>query len=286
MTTVSVLLKTAEQQLAQSPTARLDAELLLCHVLEKSRTWLLAWSDENVPEANRQQFEQLLQRRTNGEPVAHLTGRRDFWTLELEVSADTLIPRPDTELLVELALEYGSRGPHKVVDLGTGTGAIALALASERPEWQVHAVERNPDTLEVALRNATRNKLERVAFFEGSWFKPLPDNARFQLIVSNPPYIPDTDPHLKQGDVRFEPLQALASGKDGLNDIRQIVSRAPEWLEPDGWLLLEHGYDQGQAVRDIMLEAGFRQVVTRQDLAGHDRVTLGQRPDFQQEATS
>ncbi|WP_461535819.1 peptide chain release factor N(5)-glutamine methyltransferase [Spongorhabdus nitratireducens] len=286
MSSVSDLLKAAEQQLVQSPTARLDAELLLCHVLDKSRTWLMAWSDETVSEENLEQFEHLLQRRVTGEPVAHLTGRRDFWTLELEVSADTLIPRPDTELLVELALEYGQRGPHKVVDLGTGTGAIALALASERPEWLVNAVERNPDTLAVARRNALSNKLERVQFFEGSWFEPLPDNTRFQLIVSNPPYIPDSDPHLKEGDVRFEPLQALASGNDGLDDILQIVSRAPEWLEADGWLLLEHGYDQGEAVRNIMQASGFQQVMTRQDLAGHDRVTLGQRPDFQQEATS
>ncbi len=284
--TVAELLSDARQQLQHSPTPELDAELLLCHILDKTRTWLMAWNDQPVSLPDETAFTTLLNRRTHGEPIAHLTGQRDFWTLELEVTADTLIPRPDTELLVELALEHGQRGLNTVADLGTGTGAIALALAAERPEWEVIAVERNPATLAVAQRNAKRNKLNKVKFFEGSWFDALPADTRCHIIVSNPPYIRDTDPHLKEGDVRFEPQQALASGKDGLDDIRHIIDGAPGYLENNGWLLLEHGYDQGDAVKALMDARGFSHTSTKQDLSGHDRVTLGQWLNIEKEAAT
>ncbi|MBE5270400.1 peptide chain release factor N(5)-glutamine methyltransferase [Stenotrophomonas sp. B2] len=260
--------------------ARHEAELLLLHVLERPRSWLFAHATDPLPATAQAAFEALLARRAAGEPVAYLTGRRGFWTLDLRVDAATLIPRPETELLVELALErLPSDRPLSVADLGTGSGAIALALASERPLAQVLATDASPGALAMAARNAAHHELRNVRFAEGGqdWYAPL-QGARFALIASNPPYIASEDPHLQQGDLRFEPASALASGLDGLDDIRRIVAGAPEHLQPAGWLLIEHGWDQGAAIRTLFDAAGFADVQTQQDLEQRDRVTLGRRP--------
>ncbi|MDZ5842515.1 peptide chain release factor N(5)-glutamine methyltransferase [Stenotrophomonas maltophilia] len=260
--------------------ARHEAELLLLHVLERPRSWLFAHATDPLPATAQAAFEALLARRAAGEPVAYLTGRRGFWTLDLRVDAATLIPRPETELLVELALErLPPDRPLFVADLGTGSGAIALALASERPLAQVLATDASPGALAMAARNAAHHELRNVRFAEGGqdWYAPL-QGARFALIASNPPYIASEDPHLQQGDLRFEPASALASGLDGLDDIRRIVAGAPEHLQPAGWLLIEHGWDQGAAIRTLFDAAGFADVQTQQDLEQRDRVTLGRRP--------
>lgn len=260
--------------------ARHEAELLLLHVLERPRSWLFAHATDPLAANDQAAFEALLARRVAGEPVAYLTGRRGFWTLDLEVDPATLIPRPETELLVELALE---RLPPdqalQLADLGTGSGAIALALASERPRAQVLATDASPGALAVAARNAARHELDNVRFAEGGhdWYAPL-QGVRFDLIASNPPYIASNDPHLEQGDLRFEPSTALASGVDGLDDIRRIVEGGQAHLRPGGWLLIEHGWDQGAAIRALFEAAGFAEVQTVQDLEQRDRITLGRRP--------
>ncbi|EPG2416496.1 peptide chain release factor N(5)-glutamine methyltransferase [Stenotrophomonas maltophilia] len=260
--------------------ARHEAELLLLHVLERPRSWLFAHATDPLAAADLAAFEALLARRVAGEPVAYLTGRRGFWTLDLEVDPATLIPRPETELLVELALERLPQDQAlQLVDLGTGSGAIALALASERPQAQVLATDASPGALAVAARNAARHELRNVRFVEGGhdWYAPL-QGARFDLIASNPPYIASDDPHLAQGDLRFEPATALASGVDGLDDIRRIVDGGQAHLLPGGWLLIEHGWDQGVAIRALFDAAGFTEVQTVQDLEQRDRITLGRRP--------
>lgn len=260
--------------------ARHEAELLLLHVLERPRSWLFAHATDPLVANDQAAFEALLARRVAGEPVAYLTGRRGFWTLDLEVDPATLIPRPETELLVELALE---RLPPdqalQLADLGTGSGAIALALASERPRAQVLATDASPGALAVAARNAARHELDNVRFAEGGhdWYAPL-QGVRFDLIASNPPYIASNDPHLEQGDLRFEPSTALASGMDGLDDIRRIVEGGQAHLRPGGWLLIEHGWDQGAAIRALFEATGFAEVQTVQDLEQRDRITLGRRP--------
>ena len=256
---------------------RVDAEWLLSHAVVRPRTWLFVHAGDPVPAAVAERFEALVARRQAGEPVAYLTGTQGFWTLELEVSPATLIPRPETELLVELAL---ARIPvdarARIADLGTGSGAIALAMAKERPRAAVMATDASSAALEVARRNATRNRIATVEFREGDWFAPLAGET-FDLIASNPPYIADGDPHLGEGDLRFEPPTALSSGADGLNAIRRIVGDAPAHLEAGGWLMLEHGWDQGESVRALLQVAGFIDVETVQDLEGRDRVTLGRQ---------
>jgi len=254
---------------------RTDAEALLLHVLGQSRSWLFAHADDALDTDVRTAFEALVARRAAGEPVAYLTGRRGFWTLELEVTPATLIPRPETELLVELALERLPRDMAcRVADLGTGSGAIALALASERPQAQVVATDASVDALAVARRNAQRLGIANVRFVQGDWLAPL-TGERFALVVSNPPYIEAADPHLTQGDLRYEPAAALASGADGLDAIRRIVARAPAHLESGGWLLFEHGWNQGDAARALLRAAGYVQVFTTQDLEARDRVSGG-----------
>ena len=258
---------------------RADAEALLLHVLGQPRSWLFAHADDTLDMDVRTAFEALVARRAAGEPVAYLTGRRGFWTLELEVTPATLIPRPETELLVELALERLPRDAVcRVADLGTGSGAIALALASERPQAQVIATDASAEALAVARRNARRLGIGNVQFAQGDWLTPLADE-RFALIVSNPPYIEAADPHLAQGDLRHEPAAALASGVDGLDAIRRIVAGAPAHLGAGGWLLLEHGWNQGDAVRALLREAGYAAVFTAQDLEARDRVSAGRCGD-------
>jgi len=260
---------------------RHEAEMLLLHVLGRERSWLFAHATDLLDPATAEAFAALLQRRIAGEPVAYLLGRRGFWTLDLAVSPATLIPRPETERLVELALERLPAGmPLRIADLGTGSGAIALALASERPLAQIVATDMSADALAVAAGNARQHGLANVAFRQGSWHAPLADE-RFDLIASNPPYIANDDPHLAQGDLRFEPATALASGHDGLDDIRLIIAGAPAHLLPGGWLLMEHGWDQGEAIRALLEDAGFVEVGTALDLEQRDRVSLGRWPATQ-----
>ena len=269
------LLADAVQQLqTASESARADAEILLAHCLQKSRTYLFAYPEKAVDSLTEASFRKLLAERLRGVPIAYLTGQREFWTLNLKVTPDTLIPRPETELLVETALKLGNSSRH-ILDLGTGTGAIALAIASERPDVQVTACDFSAAALAVAQENAQVNSIHNVHFIQSDWFSALPAQ-RFDMIVSNPPYIEADDPHLAQGDVRFEPLTALASGQDGLDDIRHLIQTAPQWLVNGGWLLLEHGYNQGQAVTALLQAAGFTQVRCLPDLAGNDRVSRGQ----------
>ena len=275
MTIIASLLRAAE--LPDSPTARLDAELLLAAALGKSRSYLHTWPEKIVSSESALIFADYLQRRRAGEPVAYILGQQGFWNLDLEVAPHTLIPRPDTELLVETALQLLPTTPANVLDLGTGSGAIALALASERAAWQVTAVDRVLEAVALAERNRQRLALDKVTVLNSHWFSALADH-RFDLIISNPPYIAAGDVHLAEGDVRFEPESALVAGPDGLDDIREIVAAAPQHLNPGAWLMLEHGYDQGAPVRDLLQGAGFTQVESRKDLGAHERITLGRLP--------
>jgi len=273
MATLQSLLDSAE--LPDSPTPRLDAELLLAAALGKPRSYLRTWPEQEPDAAQQAAFAAMLERRRGGEPVAYILGHQGFWSLDLEVAPHTLIPRPDTELLVETALQLAPATPLRVLDLGTGSGAIALALASERGGWRVTGVDRIPEAVELAERNRRRLGLGNAEFRQSSWFDALA-GERFGLIVSNPPYIAAGDRHLGEGDVRFEPLSALVAGADGLDDIRQVVGEAPSHLEDGGWLLLEHGYDQAEAVRGLLAAAGFEALQSRRDLGGHERISLGQ----------
>ena len=254
-----------------------EAALLLAHVIGRSRGWLYAHGDALVAGLEASRFADLAARRAAGEPVAYLVGTRGFWRFDLAVGPDTLIPRPETELLVELALtRIATQRPVRVADLGTGSGAVALAIASERPHAMLVATDASAGALEVAARNARALSVGNVEFRHGDWFAPLA-GERFDLIASNPPYIAEDDAHLAQGDLRFEPRGALASGVDGLDAIRAIVAAAPAHLGERGWLLVEHGWDQGEAVRALFEAAGFTDVATERDLEQRDRVTLGRR---------
>lgn len=268
----------AQQFSAVSDSARVDAEVLLSFVAQKNRTWLYTWPERELTASQTRQLQALIKRRLQGEPVAYLTGEREFWSLTLQVSPDTLIPRPDTELLVEIALELFSERSHEnlnIIDLGTGTGAIALAIACEQPNWRIVGLDRIPAAVELAQRNKTQLQIPNATFRESDWFSAL-DKQRFDLIVSNPPYIEQQDPHLEQGDVRFEPRSALVAKDDGLLDIKNIIAQAPDFLVNQGWMLFEHGYQQADAVRNLLSERGFIAVQTRCDLAGQERATLGQ----------
>lgn len=254
---------------------RADAELLLGRALQRDRAWLFAHATDAVDAHAADAFARLVQRRVAGEPVAYLIGTRGFWTLDLDVTPDTLIPRPETERLVELALaRIPEDAPARIADLGTGSGAIALSIASERPLASVVATDEYKAALAVAVGNAKKNGIDNVWFRRGDWCEAL-GNERFDLIASNPPYIESADEHLRQGDLRHEPMSALASGADGLDAIRAIVRDAPKHLAPRGWLLLEHGWNQGAAVRALLAQAGFADVATEKDLENRDRVTLG-----------
>ena len=272
MATIESLLQNAE--LPDSPTPRLDAELLLAHVLGKSRSYLHTWPERELEAELLERYQAMLMRRQAGEPVAYILGQQGFWSLELEVASHTLIPRPDTELLVETVLALLPATPAALLDLGTGTGAIALALASERPAWRLTGVDRVAEAVALAERNGARLKLANANFVASHWFGALA-GQRYQLIVSNPPYIAAADRHLSEGDVRFEPSSALVAGADGLDDIRLIIQQAPDYLEAGGWLLLEHGFDQAAAVRELLSARGFRTVESRRDLGGHERISLG-----------
>lgn len=267
-------LREAVNQLRDSDSPRRDAEILLEYVTGKGRTYIMAFGETPLTDAQQQQLEALLQRRKQGEPVAHLTGVREFWSLPLFVSPATLIPRPDTECLVEQALARLPAKKCHILDLGTGTGAIALALASERPDCDVTAVDRMPDAVALARRNAEHLAIRNVRILQSCWFSALP-GQRFDMIVSNPPYIDAQDPHLAEGDVRFEPLSALVADANGMADIIHIIDHARQVLTPGGYLLLEHGWQQGDVVRAAFQQAGYSDVETCRDYGGNERVTCG-----------
>ncbi|MCR8721053.1 peptide chain release factor N(5)-glutamine methyltransferase [Pseudomonas syringae USA007] len=276
MTIIASLLRSAE--LPDSPTARLDIELLLAAALGKPRSFLHTWPERIVSTEAAVAFAGYLQRRRTGEPVAYILGQQGFWKLDLEVAPHTLIPRPETEMLVEAALELvPAFAPAQVLDLGTGSGAIALALANDRQQWKVTAVDRVPEAVALAERNRQRLQLDNAQVLNSHWFSAL-EGRQFDLIISNPPYIADADPHLSAGDVRFEPSSALTAGSDGLDDLRTIIADASAHLSADGWLLLEHGYDQGPAVRELLIRHGFERIQTRRDLGEHERITFGCKP--------
>lgn len=265
----------AQVALPGSASPDLDAQLLLAKVLGKSHSYLRTWPEREPDAEQLAAYQGLIERRRQGEPVAYLLGQQGFWSMDLQVSPATLIPRADTERLVELALELGPVGSARVLDLGTGTGAIALALASERSEWHILGSDTVAQAVELAERNRKTHQLVNVGFVRSDWFAALPADV-FDLIVSNPPYIAAADPHLQQGDVRFEPASALVSGADGLDAIRHIVGQAPRYLKHHGWLLIEHGWEQSAAVGELLCQRGFDAVQAWQDLAGHPRVSGGQ----------
>ncbi|EKK4080428.1 peptide chain release factor N(5)-glutamine methyltransferase [Cronobacter dublinensis] len=274
-------LKKAIHRLTDSESPRRDAEILLGFVTGRTRTFILAFGETSLADDELTRLDALLARRAQGEPVAYLTGQREFWSLPLEVSAATLIPRPDTECLVEQALARLPAAACRILDLGTGTGAIALALACERPDCQVTALEVVPEAVALARRNAQRLGIDNVTVLQSHWFSALTD-ARFSLIVSNPPYIDGDDPHLTQGDVRFEPKSALVAPDAGLADLDTIITGARRFLENDGWLLVEHGWRQGGAVRELFTRAGYHDVETCRDYGGNERLTLGQYRNTQE----
>lgn len=273
---IKYLLTCARQKLADSPSGGIDSEVLLAHVLETERSFLYANPELELPRQRVKAFGRLVKRRAKGEPVAYLTGCCEFWSLRLDVSPAVLIPRPETELLVEVALSKIPSGAcWRIADLGTGSGAVALALASERRRCEIHATEISKAALNVAQANAGRLGVSNIRFHGGSWADPL--EGVFDMIASNPPYVDADDPHLDQGDLRYEPRVALTPGKDGLDAIREITQAARPLLIKGGWLLLEHGWEQGPAVRQILQDRGFSNIETRHDLQGHDRVTAGEK---------
>jgi len=275
---IEQILKRAEQKLSScSDSPRLDAEILLASLLKKNRSYFMAFPEVVPSKAEQEQFETLLSQRLQGHPIAHIIGTREFWSLDLNVNQHTLIPRPDTEILIEYILHNFAQENLKVADMGTGSGAIALALASEKPNWQISATDRSPEALETARGNATKLGLQNISFSQGNWFEALEAND-LDLLISNPPYIPANDPHLTQGDVRFEPDTALISGEDGLDDIRYLIKHAVVYLKQDGWLILEHGYDQKQSVKDLFIAAGYRQITQKDDYAGNPRMTAALTP--------
>ncbi len=273
---VRELLAEGRRQLAAEPVGGLEAETLLGEVLSVSRAWLYANPEQCPAPHLNQRFLQLIGRREAGEPLAYLTGTREFWSLPLKVTPEVLIPRPETELLVETALAYiPTDAAWRIADLGTGSGAIALAIASERPRCEIHATEYSKAALEVAKENAQTLAPGRVEFHAGCWLTPL--TGKFQLLISNPPYVASDDPHLQRGDCRFEPVDALTPGRDALASIRHIASESLHYLEQGGMLAFEHGYDQGAEARQMLVELGYREVGTCSDLEQRDRVTSGIR---------
>jgi release factor glutamine methyltransferase len=278
---VATLLKHADQLKEISDTAVLDVELLLSHALDVDRAWLKTWPEHVLLSVQVSIFEDLFARRLTGEPIAFIIGSQGFWTLDLKVTPQTLIPRPETELLVETSLALDLPADCRAIDLGTGTGAIALALAKERPNWQLTAVDSEPAAVKLAELNSHYCQIDNVMVYQSDWFSQVPLLGRlsnYHLIVSNPPYIEIDDPHLMQGDVRFEPASALVSGVDGLDDLREVIDSSVKYLETFGWLLVEHGYRQGSAVRELFKAAGFITIETMTDFNQLERITMGCLP--------
>jgi release factor glutamine methyltransferase len=264
-----------EQLKVTSESARLDAEVLLSHVLQKPTSYLYAYPELELEKEASVQFQTLLLQRKKGMPIAYLTGKREFWSIPLKVTQDTLIPRADTEKLVEVTLEVLKDTPKaRILELGTGTGAVAIALAKEKPAWEIHALDNQEKVLEVARENALLSQAKFVKFFLSDWFTHCPKLC-YHAIISNPPYIAEQDPHLFEGDVRFEPKQALVSGKNGLKDIHFIIANGYHYLLPGGQLILEHGYDQKEAIASILYETGYTDIHCWQDWQGQDRISRG-----------
>jgi release factor glutamine methyltransferase len=255
-------------------SAAIDSKVLLAASIQRELVYLHTWPEKRLDELQMKVFKEYIAQRSLGHPVAHIIGYRDFWSLRLKVSAATLIPRPETELLVEIALTLDLAENSAVLDLGTGTGAIALALASENPNWLITGLDKSVEAVALAKDNATMHKLEGVNFIQSDWFSAI-EHRQFDLIVSNPPYIEDNNHYLQQGDVRFEPNSALTSGLDGLDDIRLIVSQSKQYLNNRGWLVIEHGYQQSGQVADILETFDFKHIRSELDLNGLPRVTLG-----------
>lgn len=289
--TIDHLLKRGKTQLSSSDSAKLDCEILLLKVLNDAlskqpnnttpkhytKTWLLTWPEKIITREQVQQFDHYLSLRSQGIPIAYITGTKDFWSFTLDVTADTLIPRPETELLVECALEkIIVTKEYTILDLGTGSGAIALAIASERNNAKVLATDCSLKALNIAQKNASRLKLNNISFCQSHWFKSIPDQE-FDIIISNPPYIAEHDPHLEVNVSRYEPLTALLSADNGLADIREIIEHSQPYLKPGGWLLIEHGFQQGKAVQALFQTFKFCQIKTFADLNRLPRVTIAQR---------
>lgn len=272
------LMDAVNQLTKSSPSARLDAELLLGHALHQSRTYLYTHPENTLTTSQKKRYDELLSKRLAGAPMAYLTGTREFWSLPLHVNENTLIPRPETEQLIELTLTLlGDKPETRLLDLGTGSGAIACALASERPNWHILACDKSPEALHVARENASRLRLNNIDFVCSDWFESIPYQP-VHAIISNPPYLEENDPHLLEGDVRFEPNLALVSGVDGLNALRYLIEKSVDWLLPEGLLLLEHGFSQGALVTHHLKRWGYEHVQCWQDVQGHDRVSGGVRP--------
>jgi release factor glutamine methyltransferase len=277
---IANLTSQGQQLLAEiSDSAKLDAEILLSLVLKKTRSYLYTWPEKKLSDEQLHEFIKLLSRRAEGEPIAYITGIKEFWSLPFAVSKATLIPRPDTETLVELVLElYPDNKVITCLDLGTGTGAIALALASEKAMWEIDAIDFNPDAVALAQRNAQALNLAQVDIYQSNWFKGVSKNTKFDIIVSNPPYIDSDDINLSHGDVRFEPKSALVSSEQGLADIKHIANKARCFLNTEGKLFFEHGFEQGHAVRTILTDLGYKNVQSKQDLNGHERISWATYP--------
>lgn len=263
----------ADDGVGRSDSPRLDAELLLCHVIDQTRTWLFTWPEKEISSADLSAVNHLLSRRIKGEPIAHLLGQREFWSLNFECNNSTLIPRPDTECLIEKVLDLELPKQSRILDLGTGTGAIICALASEFPQAECIGVDYSQDAVALATKNKTTLSLKNVDIVQSDWFDNV--SGKYDLVISNPPYIDENDEHLSQGDVRFEPLSALVAKDEGLADIKKITSEAKEYLVEGGWLMFEHGWQQAEAVQKIMQAAGFTQVESGADYGGNLRYTLG-----------
>ena len=279
MATIAELIQKAEQSINCSESARLDAEILFCDVMQIRRSRIYSHPEQVIPDEKSALFQSLIEQRRQGHPIAHLTGKKEFWSLELTINEDTLIPRPETELLVETALQMiPDDAVFNILDLGTGSGAIAIAIASERPNSKIVATDINTNALSIAKNNAETHKLNNIQFYLSDWYQYIPLQS-FDLIVSNPPYIKKDDEHLSQGDVRFEPELALVAGADGMQAISIIIENAKRYLANDAYLLIEHGYDQKALVQEAFLRHDFRQVKTFQDLSRRDRMTHGQSPD-------
>lgn len=258
-----------------SETAKLDAQLLLCHVLNVNRTFLYTWPEQTISASQLTDYQALLQQRAQGKPIAHLLGYRDFWSFRLQVNDSTLIPRPETELLVEACLALPLPNNAEVLELGTGTGAVALALSTEQPNWQLDAVDLQPQAVQLAMHNRNTLGLNQVNIFQSDWFSAVGERT-YHLIVSNPPYIDPDDPHLTQGDLRFEPRSALVAKQQGLAAIQLIIQQAKQYLKARGWLVFEHGFTQAEQVRKIFLANGYSNITTQQDYAKLDRITYAQ----------
>lgn len=275
MKTIKNILEQAGKKLSRSTTPRLDTEVLLCHVLNQHRTYLFSHAEKMLSDKEYQHWQILLAKRQQQVPVAYLTGQKEFWGLMFDVNAHTLIPRPETELLVELVLQHVNREKPSLscLDLGTGSGAIAIALAKENPHWEVTATDISVETLQVAKKNAQKNNSSHILFVQSNWFSAI--NKKFDIIFSNPPYVAENDINLLTEEIFHEPRCALVAKNNGLADLEKIIQQGQAYLKTEGYLLLEHGSDQGVAVRELFFRHGYERMATFQDLEKRERVTLG-----------